>query len=288
MKSEIFTIDEKFVNEVIKPRKRDSHKGDNGIVAIIGGSWLYHGAPYLSALAALRSGVDLVYLAIPKQISIAIRALNPNLIVIPLPDAKLTKGCVNKLLKWLPEINSAVIGPGISKQKTDGIKELVKELIFRKVSLVLDAEALQQDVIEILKGKKIVITPHAGEFKRLFKIELNSNIENRIEIVKSKAKEYNFTILLKGAIDIISNGEKTAINKTGSPAMTVGGTGDVLSGLLAGILSHGINTFEAAAAAAYINGLAGEKATEKYGLHILATDIIDEIPIVMKKFDKIV
>lgn len=288
MKDEVFTIDENFVKEVIKPRRKDSHKGDNGIVAIIGGSWLYHGAPYLSALAALRSGVDLVYLAIPKQISIAIRSLNPNLIVIPLPDAKLTKGCVNKLLKWLPIINSVVIGPGISKQKTDGIKELAKELIFKGVSLVLDAEALQPDVIEILKGRKIIITPHAREFKRLFKIDLNSSIENRIEIVKTKAKEYNFTILLKGMIDIISNGEKIAINKTGSPAMTIGGTGDVLSGLLAGILSHGIEPFDAAAAAAYINGLAGEKAVEKYGLHILATDIINEIPFVMKQFDKII
>jgi NAD(P)H-hydrate epimerase len=276
-----------LVKEAFPPRKLTSHKGLNGIVAVIGGSKIYHGAPTLASLAALRTGVDLVYLAVPQPISLAVRAISPNLIVYPLPDAKLTKGCVNRLLKWLPEINSVAIGPGLGRQKTDGMKELIKEMNFRNVSVVLDADALHKEVVELLKGKKGVITPHAGEFKRVFGEDLPKDLDDKVRKVKERAKDFDITILLKGNVDIISDGEKLALNHTGSPAMTVGGTGDVLTGIVAGILSKGIDPFTACCAAAYVNGLAGERAASKYGLHIVATDLIEELPFILKEFDKI-
>jgi len=277
-------IDSKdLISKAIKPRKSDSRKGENGVALVVGGSWIYHGAPTLAALAALRSGIDLVFLACPKVIAPSIRAYDLNLIVIPLPDAKLTKGSVNRLLKWIPKVNSAVIGPGLGKQKTDGMKTLVSEL--EGVKVLLDADALHLDVLE--KVKVGVITPHAGEFKRLFGIELSKDYEERGRIVKEKAKEYKVTILLKGKYDIISNGEEVVINKTGSPAMTVGGTGDVLAGLVGGLMAKGIDPFIASVFGAYVNGLAGERLYQRLGLHITATDLINELPYVLKEFDRI-
>ncbi|MEM4310801.1 MAG: NAD(P)H-hydrate dehydratase [Nitrososphaerales archaeon] len=282
-------IDSKeLLNKAIKPRKSDSKKGDNGIALVVGGSWLYHGAPTLAALAALRSGIDLVYLATPKNIAPSIRAISPNLIVLPLPDAKLTKGSARRLIKWLPKkVDSSVIGPGLGKQNTDGMKLLVDELSMSKIKILLDADALQLDVIERLKGKDCVITPHAGEFKRVFNIELKGNYEDKAIMVKEKAKEYNIIVLLKGKYDIISDGERVVINKTGCSAMTVGGTGDVLAGLVAGLMAKGIEPFIASVFGAYINGIAGERAYQKLGLHIMATDLIDELPFILKPFDRV-
>jgi NAD(P)H-hydrate epimerase len=110
----------------------------------------------------------------------------------------------------------------------------------------------------------------------------------RIKLVESKAKEFGITVLLKGATDIVSNGTTTYLNEKKTPAMTVGGTGDVLSGLVAGLLSNNRNSLESAAAATFINGLAGKSAQKRLGLHMTSMDLLDEIPSVMKPFDRIV
>src|SRR3989304_8841212 len=140
------------------------------------------------------------------------------------------------------------------------------------------------EIVNKVRNKKSVITPHAGEFKRVFNVEVESSVEARIEKVEEMARRSGVTILLKGPIDVISDGEKTALNHTGSQAMTVGGTGDVLSGIVAGLLAKGLEPFYAASIAAYFNGLAGEKAAEKRGMHIVASDLFNEIPVVMKPF----
>lgn len=278
-------VTEKLVSTTLPARRADSRKGENGVVAVVGGSWLYHGAPVLASLAALRSGVDLVYLAVPRVISTAVRALSPNLIVIPLPDSKLTPGCVNKLLGVLPPVNATVVGPGLGRQKSEGMRRLVRELLIAKVRVLLDADALVSEVVAELKGLPSVVTPHAGEFRRVFGVEAGSGISERSETVKAKARESGTTILLKGRVDVISDGDRVALNETGTAAMTVGGTGDVLSGLVAGIMARGVEPFSAAAAGAYVNGLAGERAASRLGFHIVATDLLEEIPLVMKKFD---
>ncbi|MFN3622016.1 MAG: NAD(P)H-hydrate dehydratase, partial [Nitrososphaerales archaeon] len=126
-----------------------------------------------------------------------------------------------------------------------------------------------------------------GEFKRLFNKDLEQELEKRALTLKEAASQSKTTILLKGAVDVISDGSKVAFNKTGTPAMTVGGTGDVLAGVVAAFLALGAEPFTAAAAGAYINGLAGELAVQELGLHISAVDVAGKIPYVLKRFDRV-
>jgi len=277
-----------IVKNFIPPRKFASRKGDNGKVLVLGGSYFYHGAPILSSLAALRCGTDLVYTCVPKINVQATRTISPNLIVLPLVDAKLTRGAVHKLLGVIPkELDSATIGMGLAIQDIEALKLLVTSLLNQDVRLSLDASALVSDILPLIKNKKVVVTPHAGEFKRLFGELPSDSKKERISIVEKYAKENALTVLLKGPTDIISDGQKTYLNVKNTPAMTVGGTGDVLSGLVAGMLSKNRNPIEAAAAAVFINGKTGMFAQKKHGLHIVATDLLEFISDAMKPFDRI-
>ncbi len=277
-----------IVKNFIPPRKFASRKGDNGKVMVLGGSYFYHGAPILSSLAALRCGTDLVYTCVPKINVQATRAISPNLIVLPLVDSKLTRGAVHKLLGVIPkELNSATIGMGLAIQDIEALKLFVTSLLNRDVRLSLDASALVSDILPLIKNKKVTVTPHAGEFKRLFGELPSDSKKERISIVEKYAKENSLTILLKGPTDIVSDGQKTYLNVKNTSSMTVGGTGDVLSGMVAGMLSKNRNPVEAAAAAVFINGKAGMLAQKKYGLHIIATDLLEFISDAMKPFDRI-
>ena len=276
------------VQEFIPARDSKSRKGDNGITLVVGGSYVYHGAPILSSIAALKCGTDLVYTCVPKINVMSTRATSPNLIVIPLVDQKLTLGAVNKLIGALPRnLHSATIGMGLAIQERNSLLRFVKSLLDRDVRLSLDASALIPEVLPLLENKNVVVTPHAGEFKRLFgEIPPDSESE-RIDLVEKNAKSFGITVLLKGATDIISDGSVTYLNEKKTPCMTVGGTGDVLSGLVAGLLSRNRNALESAAAAAFINGLAGAESQKKLGLHMTSVDLLDEIPYVMMPFDRI-
>ena len=276
------------VKRFIPARKSKSRKGDNGIVLVVGGSYIYHGAPILSSIAALKCGTDLVYTCVPKINVSSTRAISPNLIVIPLVDQKLTKGAVNKLVGALPHnLDSATIGMGLAIQEKNALLHLVKSLLDRDVRLSLDASSLIPEVLSLLANKNVVVTPHAGEFKRLFGESPSNSKDARIRLVEKKAKEYGITVLLKGSTDVISNGSTTYLYEKRIPAMTVGGTGDVLSGLVAGMLSKNRNPLESAAAATFINGLTGKSVQKKLGLHITSMDLLDAIPTTMKPFDKI-
>ena len=278
-----------IVKKFIPARKAKSRKGENGIVLIVGGSYIYHGAPILSSIAALRCGTDLVYTSVPKINVAATRSVSPNLIVIPLVDQKLTRGAVNKLLGALPRnLDSATIGMGLAVQEKNALLHLVKSLLDRDVRLSLDASALVPEVLPLLANKNVVVTPHAGEFKRLFGESPSNSKNERIKLVEKYAKKHGITVLLKGATDVISNGSTTYLYEKKTPGMTVGGTGDVLSGLVAGLLSKNRNTLESAAAATFINGLAGKATQKKLGLHMTSMDLLDELANAMKPFDKIV
>jgi ADP-dependent NAD(P)H-hydrate dehydratase len=281
-----------LLRKVIVPRKVDSHKGDNGVVCVVGGSRLFHGAPFFASMAALRTGTDLVYLAVPKLIATAVRSLSPDLIVFPIADAKLTPGAVDALVKWLPEIDCLVLGPGMGRQNLEGAKKLAREICLeRKVKLSIDAEAQNVEVYKFLKEKGCITTPHPGEFKRVFGVDPGKSLDERIMAVSTKASEFGLTIVLKGSETVISNGAQTYVNKTGSPGMTCGGIGDTLSGVIGSLISQAngsdLNSVELAAAAAYVVGLAGRKAVSEIGFHIVATDIIQNIPMVLKPFDRI-
>jgi len=282
------TLTSAMVRKYIRPRKLNSRKGDNGKVLVVGGSYMYHGAPILSSLAALRTGCDLVYTAVPKVNVQATRAISADLIVIPLADSKLTRGSVNKLLGQIPAgIDSATIGMGLTVQDIEALKLLVKSLIELDVRLSLDASALRKEILPIIKAKKVLVTPHASEFERLFGEKIPDNKKTRISIVEKHAKKNSIIILLKGMDDIITDGTKTLINSKKTPAMTVGGTGDVLSGIVASMLSQNRDVIEAAASAAFINGQAGKTVQKHLGMHMVATDLIDMLPLISKTFDKI-
>ena len=278
-----------IVENFILARKSASRKGNNGIVLVIGGSYIYHGAPILASLAALRCGTDLVYTSVPKINVTPTRAISPNLIVIPLVDQKLTLGAVKKLVGALPRnLHSATIGMGLAIQEKNSLLHLVESLLNRDVRLSLDASALIPEVLPLLANKNVVVTPHTGEFRRLFGDIPSDSKNERIQLVEKHALDNGITILLKGPTDIISNGNTTYLCQKNTPAMTVGGTGDVLSGLVAGLLSNNRNSLESAAAAAFICGLTGKQVQDKLGLHMTSMDLIDAIPSIMKPFDKII
>ena len=281
-----------LLRKVIQPRHLDSHKGDNGVVAVVGGSRIFHGAPFFTSISAARAGADLVYLAVPKLIVSSIRALTPDLIVFPIADAKLTKGAADAFLKWLPEIDCLVLGPGIGRQNLEGARKIISQVASeRKIRVSLDAEAQTIDMYSLLKGKDCITTPHPGEFKRVFHLDPGNSLEERISSVKSKAREFGITIVLKAHKSVISDGETVYVNSSGGAAMTCGGIGDTLSGVIGAFCAQAVGTnlraAEIASAASYTVGRAGEKAESIKGFHIVATDIIEQIPFVLKPFDKL-
>src|SRR5208283_1708178 len=182
-----FTITKEFVAERIPPRSRDSHKGMNGTACIVGGGRIYHGAPFLAAMAALRSGLDLVYLAVPAAVAAPIRSLSPDLIVIPLPDSKLTRGNANRLVSWLPELGCIGVGPGLGPQNADELANALTRLSTRTKTLVVDADALRPSILKVSGTVKMVATPHAGEFERLFGVKLDAELDPRAQAIRHAA-----------------------------------------------------------------------------------------------------
>ena len=269
------------VSAVMKPRPSNSHKGDFGRLLIIGGSETYSGAPALVALAALRTGVDLTYIAAPERTAYSISSFSPNLITIKLEGNNLNLKNVPVIEREMEKATAIVLGPGLGlhPETTSAVKEIIKISEKLKKPLILDADGLKAFAEEKRKlGTPSVLTPHAGEFKLLSGHELPQELKERAEKVRKTAAELNATILLKGHVDVISDGERLKFNFTGNPAMTVGGTGDVLSGIVGALLAQGITPFEAAVAGAFINGAAGDFAYNEKGFHIVSTDLLKWIP----------
>lgn len=277
-----------LVKKIMVPRLESSKKGDNGTVLVVGGSRIYHGAPILASLAALRSGTDLVYTAVPRSNIVATRSASPNIIALPLPDDKLTTGSANRLMAMLPKrADSAAVGMGMSISKPEALIALVKQLKSDGTRLLLDASALIPEVLKEISRTDTIITPHAGEYKRIFSGEdAGTTEEERISNVNRLAKQYGITIVLKGWIDVISDGQQVVINKVHNCAMTVGGTGDILSGLTAGFLTK-LKPFDASILGVYFNGVAGNLVYSKMGLHMSASDLVEYLPDAIKPFDVI-
>jgi NAD(P)H-hydrate epimerase len=273
---------------VYYPRsKKDSHKGENGSVLIIGGG-PYIGAPALAGLAALRTGSDLVFIATPQRSWNAIASFSPNLIVEDLKADYLTTDDLLKIQRLLKQCTAVVIGPGlgISKETKRAVLKLIKIILAEHKPLVIDADALEplSNHLQMIANSQTVLTPHRGEFKKLTNINLSDSIKNNMESISQLAQQFGVTIFLKGPVDIISNGVQTKLNNVHNEAMTVGGTGDVLAGIIGGLLSKNVQPYNAARAAAFLNGYAGNKAFQNKSYGLLATDIIEELPHVLKTF----
>jgi len=280
------------VRHFLKHRDAYSKKGDFGRILIVGGGKDYSGAPALVALAALRCGADLAVVAAPKSVAAVIRSFSPNIIVKKLNYDILTSKDLPDLLPLVDHCTSIVAGPGLGldEETINGVVQFMEDAA-KKKPIVVDADALKalSKMPERLAGAKAVFTPHAGEFSILMGYEMAppQALNNRITQVQDAAKKAGVTILLKGPEDIISDGERWKINTTHNPGMTVGGTGDVLSGVVATFLSWGVEPFRSACAGAFVNGLAGNLAVKERGYHIIATDVIEEIPNALRRFEKV-
>ncbi len=270
-----------------RPRPPKAWKGWAGRVLIIGGSKTFTGAPALAALAALRTGVDLVYVAAPQRCAEIVASFSPDIIAIKLPNHdNLHPEHLDVLKPLIERANAVLVGPGLGLEPETieaihRVLEIVKSL---GKPVVVDADGLKALARrKDLMFERMIVTPHVKEFEILFETQLPEDLWGRIEVVKEMARRYRVTILLKGWIDIVSDGERYRLNKVHVPAMTVGGTGDTLSGIAVALLARGIEPIHAASMAAFINGLAGCIAYAQLGDHITASDLLRYIPEAMNR-----
>lgn len=287
-----------------KPRK-ESHKGENGRLLVVGGG-PYYGAPALSSFAAQRTGIDLVYIATPKKVARAITSYSP-LLIKPVRLAReiakksptlivkelknediLTPKDIEIIEKLIDKTDAVLIGPGLGDDiKTQqAVKKTIQLFKKNKKPMVIDADAIKVvgKNLDLIKNSQTVVTPHSGEFKELTGIKLSDSLDERKKHVQNWAKKLGIVIVLKGPIDVISNGETTKLNDIHNEAMTVGGTGDVLAGIIGGLLAKKVEPFNAARIGVFINGAAGNLAFNKKSYGLIATDIIEEIPNILKKY----
>ncbi|SNZ03984.1 NAD(P)H-hydrate epimerase [Natronoarchaeum philippinense] len=250
-------------------RDPQSHKGDHGEVLVIGGG-PYSGAPALAARAAFRAGADLVRVAVPESIASDVRSFSENFIVRPLTGEALAPGHVDELLDLAAEQDAVLIGPGLGDAEVtrDAVGEFLASYDGRAV---VDADALDA-VPEVETDADLVCTPHQGELRSMGGPAVD-DWEDRSDAVASFAAEVDATLLVKGAYDVISDGETTRVNRTGNPGMTVGGTGDVLAGVTSALVSALDDPVQAAGVAAYANGRAGDLAVDEHGYGLVATDL---------------
>ena len=249
-----------------------SHKGDNGIVAVIGGSRHQHGAPLFSALAAEASGVDLVYVWVPEMHAAIARMESLNFQVYTFGNDDLDEiesRDRTRLLEFLATIDVAVIGPGLARTPSNlrSIMELLQET---PCPVVADASALQSATLKALSGRHAILTPHLGELERM-KIDRKD--------LPSLAAKHQCTILLKGQIDTIV-GEQETIQEVrgGNPGLTVGGTGDALAGLVAGLIAQGMEHAEASVLASSTIKKAGDDLAGQFGFRYTTEQLIGRIP----------
>ena len=266
-----------------------SHKGQNGIVMVVGGG-PYVGAPVLASLAALRSGADLVHLFVPRSIYFQASSFSPEIIVHPIGQSggsdHLGVESVLELTEFSKGCHSAVIGPGLGRHQ-DTWKAVGRFINGVDIPLVMDADAIYtiKHRMYILSGKSIVLTPHQGEFRELMDISAFPDDTNALsEMVRRKAREIGVTVLLKGMIDVITDGHQVRLNDAGHPAMTTGGTGDVLSGITGALLARGMDPFRSARLSAFICGTAGERAGCEKSFGMVASDVVDRIPDVLREY----
>ena len=287
---------EYFVNfgDFLRLKNRDlkSHKGNNGRLLIVGGSSDFSGAPAIAGMAAIGAGADLVYVAAPKKAAEAIKSTSPDLIVKTLEGEELSLSHSEEIIKLSENADAVLIGPGagISDETSKLFNVLVTKI---KKPIVLDADALKQVELSLIKNREdIILTPHIFEFKSFFKVkddlklDIDSydfvKVDENITEFQQITRKIKGTVIVKGQYDLILSGVKFKINRSGNPGMTVGGTGDALSGIATSLMAQGLNSFDSASLAAFINGLAGDEAFNEKGNGFSATDLVSYIGSVIK------
>lgn len=272
------------VLKILPHRDLNAHKGDFGRILLLCGSRGYSGAAALAAMGALRCGAGLVYLGVPDSIY-AIEAMKlTEPIVFPLPeeDGMLSELAMDKIIKTLLNMDAVLIGPGLGQSK--GTFSVLKAVLEQfSGPLVIDADGINvlAGHIDLLRGRTAptILTPHLGEFARITGQACN----DRIAAAKAFAADNQVVLLLKGHGTVITDGTGCYINHTGNPGMAVGGSGDVLAGMITALLGQGVPPLQAAACGAWLHGAAGdicEKEIGQYGM--LPTDMLNVLPRLLK------
>lgn len=280
-------VSKNILKQVYKPRPGKSRKYDFGLVLVIGGSSFYSGSPALNSLAAFRAGADMVKTIAPKRAADIISSFSPNLASYPLEGEYLGMEHVSTLLAMTESGKDVsrgklalVIGGGLGR--TNETRAAVIEYLSQvRVPAVIDADAIHAvaERISSIKNKNFILTPHSHEFHVLSGKEVaGKKLEQKAELVKREAARLGCIILLKGEIDVVSDGRQVVLNKTHTSYMTKGGTGDTLAGIAGALLARGTDPFLASQASAHINGRAGQLAGKEKKEGLLATDLIELIP----------
>src|SRR2546426_8705678 len=266
--------------EFYPPRSNNVRKGDLGGVVIRGGSDRYAGCLALNALAALRAGADLAVVVAPRRAADIVAGYSPDLITVPcdspFPDPDIA-------IELLENADSLVMGCGVTRT-LESHRALLDIIQRCKTPMVLDAEALHAIAAtpDTIKGKQALLTPNAGEYQVLSKSPWPENVDGRRTAVQSLARQYKTTVIVKGPIDFVSDGERVHLDTAGSPYLTKGGYGDLLAGVAGAHLARGRTPFDAAKVAAFIVGKAGELAGAWYGESVLASDVLSHIDLVIR------
>ena len=273
----------------VPAKPRNAHKGVGGKVLVIGGSEYYSGAPALSALAALKAGADLTFIIAPESVAPIISSYSPNLIVRRIPGRNLNVKGLDVIKELIGKVNAVVLGPGIglAEETKEAVKKILPLIIRADKPVVIDADALKiiaEQFNSIDLNEKAILTPHAKEALMLLGENYNlTSLINRSKVAKELSAKYNAVILLKGPIDVMAFKNMVKFNRTGNQGMSVGGTGDTLTGIIATLLARKVEPFKAAYIGAFINGLAGDLAFSKLGERLTATDVLENIPLAFKK-----
>lgn len=277
-------LDHKDVLSLLPDRDKNAHKGNFGKVLLLCGSRGYTGAAFLAAMGALRTGAGLVFLGVPESIY-AIEAVKLNeAIVFPLPDqdGMLSRDAIRELERKLPQMDAVLIGCGLGQ--TEGTEAVVQWVLqYAKCPVVLDADGINllSRHKDILRGRAgvTILTPHDGEFARLgFSIG-----NNRMEAAQNAARELGCILVLKGHRTCITEGQQAYINHTGNPGMAVGGSGDLLAGMIVSLLGQHLPPLEAAACACWLHGKAGDECAAAMGQYgMLPTDMLSALPRLLK------
>lgn len=261
-------------------RKRGEHKGENGRVLVIGGSKDYVGAPALVGLAALRSGVDWVTIAAPEKVAWAINSISPDIITKKFSGDFFVMDDAKEIIELADNFDVIIIGNGLGLEPStqDFVKEVVTRIPKPKV---IDADAIK--ALHNVKIDNAILTPHSKEFEIFSKEKLPDDVGEKARIVQTFAKERT-VILLKGKDDIIASKDDIKYNTTGNNGMTISGTGDVLAGLVGGLLAQSGDLVNSAYYAAYINGRIGDYLMRKKDYGFTASDMVELIPVIKRKY----
>ncbi len=288
-----FLIEEEDVKALFPTRIRTSHKGDYGHLCIICGSPGKTGAGIMAAEAALRVGTGLVTLFVPESLNPTFETSTVEAMSLPLPDNEgfLSPEAYETIKKELERKSAIAIGPGLGQHEGTGL--LLRRIIeSTALPMVIDADGInliaKDPSIWERRRAPIILTPHPGEFSRLTGIPTTEVNERRLEIALEWAEKLNVIIVLKGASTIVATPEgKAFVNPTGNPGMASGGSGDVLTGIIGGLLAMGIEPVAAAAGGVFLHGLCGDVAAKEVGEYPLtATDMIDALPFIIKSWEK--